>query len=244
MMIVRQDKGYTIIELVIVIIVIGILATVATRTLQPSIDTARYEQTKTELDHLAWAVAGNPLIYDDGARSDFGYVGDVGALPPNLDALVTNPGGFATWDGPYIDPGKDGVGFKQDAWEVAYTFTGTAVRSIGSGQTIEKVIAANNSALLANDVRGVVLNADGTIPGATYADSVRLRLLYPDGTGSIGAALTAPSEDGSFSFSGIPVGNHQLELIYVPEDDTVSYTVCVNPGRTTHLELVSPADLW
>jgi hypothetical protein len=29
--------------------------------------TARYEQTKQELDHLVWAITGNPEVYTDGA---------------------------------------------------------------------------------------------------------------------------------------------------------------------------------
>ena len=91
--------GYTLIELVIVIIILGIITTVAMRSIKDTNQTARIEETKKELEQLAIAIAGNPDLISGGQRTDFGYVGDIGALPPNLDALVQNPGGYTTWKG-------------------------------------------------------------------------------------------------------------------------------------------------
>ena len=62
---------------------------------------ARTETTIARMDMLARAIAGDPNLISGGVRSDFGYVGDVGALPSNLDQLVTNPG-YSTWGGPYV----------------------------------------------------------------------------------------------------------------------------------------------
>ncbi|MEA2031894.1 MAG: type II secretion system protein, partial [candidate division Zixibacteria bacterium] len=86
----------------LVIIIIGILSTVALRSVNTITDTAKIEETKQELEALSFAIAGNPDIQNNGIRTDFGYVGDVGSLPPNLDALFSNPGSYATWNGPYI----------------------------------------------------------------------------------------------------------------------------------------------
>jgi len=97
-----NQKGMTLIELVMVIIIIGILAGVGMKSMDSALVTAKIESTKRELDALAGAVAGNPDIISNGCRVDFGYMGDVGSLPANLDALVTSPGGYATWKGPYI----------------------------------------------------------------------------------------------------------------------------------------------
>ncbi len=240
----RQNCGFTLIELVIVILILGIIATVAIREMGPSIETAKYEQTKAELDQLAWAVAGNPNLYSSNSRSDFGYVGDVGSLPPSLDALVQNPGGYATWDGPYIDPGMSGDDFKRDAWQALYMYTGIVIRSTGSGGNIEKVIASDPSLLLSNTVSGIFRNADGTPPGNDYCDSILAQLVYPDGSGSMTTASTNPSPAGNFSFVGIPAGNHVLRIIYLPDSDTMTCTVAVLPGKTAVLDLVSPADLW
>ena len=56
---------------------------------------------RLDADRLAHAVAGDPDLVAGGTRSDFGYVGDIGALPSDWDDLVTNPG-YSTWNGPYV----------------------------------------------------------------------------------------------------------------------------------------------
>ena len=231
-------------ELVIAIVIVGILATIATRKMSDTVEDARYQQTKKELDHLAYAIVGNPELYSKGARSDFGYVGDVGALPPNLNALVTNPGGYSTWNGPYIDSGSSGTDHLTDAWGTAYTFTDTLVRSSGSGSNIDKLLANSSSELLSNTVSGFVVDASRDIPGSTYRDSLQIRLTYPNGSGGTTTTTVSPDADGSFSISSIPIGNQTLQVIYIPDTDTVSYTVCVLPGRTARLDIVFPADLW
>lgn len=233
--------GFTLIEVVIVILVIGVLASVAIRQIGTTIDTAKYEQTKRELDHLAFAIVGNPEVRDAGTRSDFGYVGDNGALPPTLDALASNPG-LATWNGPYVAGGATATDFKTDGWGIAYLYADTMIRSTGSGGAIDKIFAASAAELLNNSVSGQVINADGTMPGIR-ADSIQLQLVYPSG-GSLTTALTNPDPVGSFSFGGVPIGNHSLRLIYIPDNDTIVYPVTIYPGRTAIVQLTSPADLW
>ena len=236
--------GFTLIELVIVILLVGVLATIATRKMSVSIETAQYEQTKKELDQLARAIVGNPEVYVNGARADFGYVGDVGALPPNLDALVQNPGGYATWDGPYIAGGFNSDGFKKDAWDVSYVYTDTLIRSTGSGSNIDKLFANSSADLLNNVVEGIVVDAGSTMPGADYKDSLVIHLTYPDGSGGYTTASTNPDAKGNFSFSNVPIGAPRLILIYLPDSDTVSYNVSINPSSVVKLSIVFPADLW
>ncbi len=236
--------GFTLIELIIVIIIVGIMATVAVRKLGTSLETAKYEHTKKELDALAAAMVGNPSLFAEGARTDFGYVGDVGALPPNLDALVTNPGGYTTWDGPYISRGVDPNEFKQDGWKSAYVYSDTLLRSAGSGSNIDKIIAVSSSALLGNSVQGHIVDADDEMPGAIYRDSLVIRLTYPDGSGNITTSITSPTADGSFSFSSVPIGNQRLSVIYTPDNDTATYTVSITPQSNVKIAVTFPADLW
>jgi prepilin-type N-terminal cleavage/methylation domain-containing protein len=236
--------GFTLIELIMVIIIAGVLATVAARKMTASIEAAKYEQTKKELDQLARAIVGNPETYSSGARADFGYVGDVGSLPPDLDALARNPGGYSTWNGPYIDTGFGGDDFKKDAWNTLYTYTDTLLRSTGSGSNIDKVFAVSTAALLNNTIIGYVVDADNDIPGADYKDSLIVQLIYPNGTGSMTTASVNPNGKGNFSFANVPIGNHTLRVIYNPDTDTVSFTVSVPPGRTVKMPVIFPADLW
>ncbi len=237
-------SGFTLVELVITIVIIGIIATVATRQMSNSIDDARFEQTKKELNQLAYAITGNPEISTDGARSNFGYIGDVGTLPTNLTALVTNPGGYATWDGPYIDGGTSGTEHLTDAWGTSYTFTDTLIRSTGSGMFIDKIFATSTNALLNNNINGIFMDAARSMPGGTYKDSILLKLTYPDGTGGIKDTIINPNNSGNFTFTNIPVGNHTLTAIYIPDTDTTTYNLCILPIKTSYLEIMFPADLW
>lgn len=240
----KTNRGFTLVELALVIVIMGILGSVAVLTMNTSITTAQYEQTKREMEQLSFAIVGNPETYGQGARANFGYVGDVGAFPPNLDALLTSPGGYSTWDGPYIAEGFSSNDFKKDGWNTNYTYTDTLLRSTGSGSNIDKLVAASSTELFNRSVSGVFLDADMTMPNTTYDDSVLMRLVYPDGSGSTTTAATNPNAFGEFAFSSVPIGNHTLSVVYIPDTDTVSYSVTVLPGRDVKLDIVFPADLW
>ncbi len=240
----RNRGGFTFVELVIVILVVGIMATVALRKMGGAITTAQVEHTKTELDQLAIAIVGNPESYSLGARGEFGYVGDVGAVPSNLDALLTNPGGYSTWKGPYIERGIKSTDFKKDAWGVDYVLTGTTLRSTGSGTNIDKLFAASATALTSDTISGVIYDANLSRPTGDDVDSLKLVLVCPNGSGGNTTKTVYPDEAGRFTISGVPIGNRILKAIWIPEDDTLTLPVTVYPGRTTRLEVAFPADLF
>ena len=235
-------RGFTLVEVVIVIILLGIIAAVAVGRLTTSLETARVEQTKAEMQALARAIVGNPDVYSRGARTDFGYVGDIGALPFSLDNL-TNPG-YASWNGPYLTSGPEGDGYRRDAWNADYVYIDTLLRSIGSGSNLDKVFAASTPSLLNNVVEGYMRDANSNLPGVIYRDSVLIQLVYPDGAGSITTASINPSSTGNFRFSNVPVGNQTLRVVYLPDSDTVTYMASVAPGSTVKINVVFPADLW
>ncbi|UCG63053.1 MAG: type II secretion system protein GspG [Candidatus Zixiibacteriota bacterium] len=240
----RKNSGWTLVELAIVIIIIGIIAAVATQKMSTSIETARYQQTKQEMEQLVFAIVGNPNVYSSGTRTDFGYVGDVGALPDSLGALVTNPGGYSTWDGPYMGTGYNEDDFKKDAWGFEYTYQDTLIRSTGSGSNIDKLIARSSDAVLSNTVTGFVVDANHDVPGTEDTTSLTISLVYPDGSGGTTTSTVYPRPNGNFTFAGVPIGAHTLQIVYVAENDTATYNVSVAPASTTKLSITFPADLW
>lgn len=240
----RYNSGFTLIELVVIILILGIIAALAVRQFGNSIETARYEQTKTELDALAMAITGSIGVYGSGHQTSFGYVGDIGSLPPNLDALVSNPGGYTTWQGPYITRGNSQNGYKTDGWNSTYIYSDTMLRSTGSGSNIDKLFAISSSALLSNSIYGFVVDASRQPPGGTFIDSVLIRLTYPNGSGGLTNASSSLGPGGRFAFSNIPVGLHTLRVIYTPDSDTVVYSVTVRPNQDARLSINFPADLW
>jgi general secretion pathway protein G len=239
-----SDGGFTLIELIVIIITLGVLAGVATIKFGESMETSRFEATRAEMEAISNAIVGNQEIYSKGARGDFGYVGDVGSLPPDLQALASNPGGYSTWDGPYIKGDFVDSDFEKDGWNVNYIYSDTLLRSIGSGSNIDKIFAASTSSLLSNSVCGYVLDASQDKPGNAYYDSLVIGLIYPDGSGGLTIAGIKPDKNGNFCFNSIPIGNHTLTVIYIPDSDTISLPVCVLPDNDIKMEIIFPADLW
>ncbi len=246
----NKAGGYSLIELVVVIILISILATIAMSKLKHSVDTARVEETRAEMDRLARAIVGDPSLVSEGNRTDFGYVGDIGAMPSNLNALVTNPG-YATWKGPYIrdafysSTSSNPSEYRYDAWGKAYSYTGSnVITSTGSGSSITRQLAPSTSTLISNTVTLTILDISNVPPGPVYADSVLVTLTYPNGSGGTTMASAHPSADGSISFSGIPMGRQWLNVIYTPGGDTLKRQVTVNPGESFYTEMVFHEKYW
>ena len=228
----NSPRGFTLIEVLMTVVIIGILATVALRSVQSGIESSRIRATQEEMDGLAWAIAGNPDLYANGMRSDFGYIGDVGALPSSLDNLVTNPGGYTTWDGPYISRRftQDSDGFKEDAWGNTYTFTGgITIASTGGGSTpMTKSVASAAADLTTNSISGTVNDAGGNPPGDSSV-AITVTVTYPDGAGSTTTSSTNPASGGAFSIPSIPIGIHPVEAVYRATNDTVTAYACVLP---------------
>jgi type II secretory pathway pseudopilin PulG len=243
----QPEKAFTLIEMVLIIVIIGIVGTIAMKSMQPGIDRSRFEATTREMESLAQAITGDASQIQDGIRTDFGYVGDIGSLPPNLDALATNPGGYSTWDGPYIQSNfvEDADDYKKDAWGDSYTYTGgVTILSNGGGLPITKQFAQSVSDLISNTAKGMIYDGLGCSPGDS-ALSVIVTIYYPDGAGNITSSSTNPSAAGMFSFpSSIPVGNHLVRAVYSATSDTTSRYVSVAPATDAYCELRFAGGIW
>ncbi len=242
------QAGYSLIEMVIVIVIIGILAAVAFQSMGGSMDVSRSEETMAEMERLAFAIAGDPNLISAGNRTDFGYVGDVGALPPDWDALVSNPGGYATWNGPYTqDKFSSGADyeFKLDVWGKPYSApTGNTFSSTGGPSTITRRIANSTADLLGNNVIIAVTDLDGNPPGSVYCDSVKFLLTLPNGAGATTTTTEYPDANGLTQFTSVPIGLHTLRMIYIPGNDTIRRKIAVNPGRDYYADLQHFGDVW
>jgi general secretion pathway protein G len=85
------EAGYTLMELLVVLAILGLLAAVATPMVLHYLDSAKVSTAKTEVSNLS---AGLDL---------FKY--DVGRYPTTeegLGALISAPEGVENWNGPYI----------------------------------------------------------------------------------------------------------------------------------------------
>jgi len=243
-----SHNGYTLIEVIIVIIIIGIMAGIASKSLIVATDTSRTEETKQEMQHLAHAIAGNPELVSGGIRTDYGYIGDIGALPPNWDALITNPGGYATWNGPYIsDEFSSGTNttFKIDGWGTTYSSpTSASFSSTGGSSTLTKKLANSTNDLLYNTVQLTISDIDFSTPGTFYKDSVRFVLTFPNGSGGWQSKSAYPDNGGYAEIDSVPIGNHTLQTIFINQNDTLTRKININPGQDYYTDIQYFGDIW
>jgi general secretion pathway protein G len=133
----NRSGGFTLIELVMVIIVLGIMAGVAIPVIGTFITSSKETATKEEMQRLARALAGA------NSESDRGYEGDVGRLPSTLADLTAKPASVPAWNafthvgwnGPYMD--STNGDYLTDAWGAAYVYDTLArtLESTGSGSS-------------------------------------------------------------------------------------------------------------
>ena len=242
-----NQSGFTLVEVIMVIVILGVLAAVAMKTLDSGLETTRIEETRRELDQLAEAICGNTELFSNGVRTDFGYVGDVGSMPPTLDALVQNPG-YATWNGPYVKSDYTGYNddFKRDAWGQAYLYSAaTTIQSIGGApDTLTRVLISSVTDLTNNTVSCQITDAAGNPPGDS-ASNVQVIISYPNGAGGTRDSIAVPNKSGSVSFSGcVTAGNRTVKAIYQSTNDTVQTVVSVLPRSTAQATLRFPGAIW
>jgi len=239
--------GFTMIEMVIVIAVIGILLSITLPMIGSVSTNIKVAETEREMQALAYAICGNPEIKNINTRSDFGYLGDVGVLPSNLDDLVENPGGFATWKGPYVSNNFEEItgDFKTDAWNVPYIYSGgTQILSVGSGDTIVCNLASSRERLLYNSLSGNITDIDNTPPPSTYSDSFLVRIAVPNGLGGVSYRYGTVSSGGYFAFDSLSIGNRALEIIYLPKYYTLRENIPITPGGIPYLSERLHYNIW
>ena len=113
-----KKSAFTLLEILLVIVIITVVAGVAISQLDiiGTADSARRDATAIEIQQLSSVVQR--------------YYLDVGSLPPNLEALVTNPGA-TNWRGPYRRT------MPTDAWGNPFTYSASGrdfeIRSDANG---------------------------------------------------------------------------------------------------------------
>lgn len=102
-----RDAGYTLVELLVVVAILGLLTLIATPFVLGYLDRTKVSTAKTEIANIA---AGLDL-----------YRLDVGTYPTSeqgLDALMHAPQGVDNWNGPYM---KKTAGLR-DPWGRPYFY--------------------------------------------------------------------------------------------------------------------------
>ena len=217
-----------------VIAVIGVISVLSLVPIGSTIEETRFQDTLSEMQAIRGAMLGDPTVKENGARTSYGYLGDLGALPTSgqgISALSANPGHptwaldstvrFGRgWNGPYLSSGQPGTDFTKDSWGNAYIYNPTA-----SPPTLVSRGADNAAG-------GTGFNSDITVElpvnlqratvhgfistgGAPYTGTATVTINYPNGSGALAtstASLTA-TDKGYFSFANIPLGKRSVTVV-------------------------------
>ena len=141
---VQGQGAFTLIELVIIIVVLGILAAVAIPRMGGLTENSKVNATKAEMAMLKRAIIGNAQVTSGGRYIDVGYEGDVGTLPDSLVELAVKPAAVAAydkftrrgWNGPYVDTA--GNEYLTDSWGTLYQYDKAArtITSLGGTESL------------------------------------------------------------------------------------------------------------
>jgi prepilin-type N-terminal cleavage/methylation domain-containing protein len=139
-----RQNGFTLIELVMVIVVLGVIAAIAIPRMGGISESSRISATKSEMMMLKRAIIGNPSVASGGRYIDVGFEGDIGHPPANLSELGAKSDSLPIydkftrigWNGPYVDTA--GSEYLNDAWGTEYVYNSGAriIISVGGSDTI------------------------------------------------------------------------------------------------------------
>jgi type II secretion system protein G len=244
--IMRDKRGFTLIETLMVVSLIGILASLSILPVGDTLDQSKYELTLNQMKQIRNALVGE--LNSTSTKSRFGYLGDVGGLPSaaeGLKALWEQTSGISSWqmtpefrigsgwNGPYLfDQGISGVDYTKDAWGNSYLYDpdsdpatltsyGADLAAGGSGlnSDITLTIPKNRQSY---SVHGLILDN-----GDPWSGSLEVEINLPDPTTGdiVSKSSTIVSGDqGAFLFDKITPGIRSLTF-YLPTKNapTVTY---------------------
>lgn len=104
---VRRKNGFSLIELLVVLVILGLLAALVGPNVMKKLGGARSDTARLQLESLSATLDSFAL--------------EIGRYPTSeegLEALVSNPGGLSKWNGPYLTKKK----IPLDPWDNPYNY--------------------------------------------------------------------------------------------------------------------------
>lgn len=183
----QKQSGFSLLELVTVLLIITVLSTIAIRSTVDIGYSVRYEQTRDRYESIKKAIVGNPNKFINGLPDLAGFTSDVGRLPFALQELLdgnhcvdtqyftqsdcdTNIGAGSWlptpgWNGPYLDINSNASDI--DAYTDGWGNTGTGnygwfVSYLDSSDVTTTTLANVESMIIQSGGKNQVINVVDT----------------------------------------------------------------------------------
>lgn len=252
--------GFTILEIITVVAIIGTLAGAIIPVTLHVTRSKRESATREELQVMKKAIIGGTLSTEWGKEATFGYLGDMGSLPQDLEDLYIQRQGVPSfsfdstlgigsgWRGPYVakkaytgitDFLKDPYGRPYAYSTASYTDTNTGAEVWGTIRSLGRD-GINNTPddLTVEILRSEILaDATGRVNNTMGAGvpKIFVTIHYSSG-GTLTSSTTQTDMEGRYQFFTIPMGERAITLqpglVYIPG------TAFANIDITTNLQEV------
>ena len=253
MTLLTDRRGFTLIEILMVIALISILSVVSTEVLTDSLTESRFEATTAKMNQIKNAILGDSLIKEVTTRTSFGFTGDIGAIPTagqGIAALIAKPAALPTysvntaariglgWNGPYLTAANSGSNFTVDGWGNAFVYSPGAspptLVSLGADGVVGGT-GLNQDITVNLPIQESLATVSGFIcqSAGPFASNADVQLNYPNGAGALTPLATSlksltSTDQGSFSFASVPFGVRSI-TIYRPNIGTATPATTLGP---------------
>jgi len=248
------SKGFTMMEMVIVLAIIGILASLGFKAFDNVLLNMKFESTMREMEVIKIAIVGDPQTIQNNVRSSFGFFGDMGSIPASLTNLVTKGSQPFTqvnttldmasgWNGPYIRTSfnQDASGNLTDGFGNSYVYS-TLKKLSADGDSVYATITSQGAdgssggTGIDADINTEIFKSDlyGSVYGNIYdvndfgMDNATVTIYYADGGGGITNSSVFTTNDGFYFFPRIPFGLNALRIAPSGGVETHATRVLVN----------------
>jgi len=250
------SKGFTLMEMIIVMVLIGIMTSISINIVIRTLEAQRADSTLLEMEIIKRAIAGDPSLIINGRRADFGFYGDMGIMPTLLTDLLTqgsqpsltnNTTYFITygWGGPYLSKSFEGESDAsiEDSWGNAYVYTNSKTVNASGDSVYGKITSRGADGEIGGtgydaDIDLEILKSEivGTIYGSAYTIdgnpmvSGKVYLRRPNGNAALKIDSVTTGLQGTYSFSGVSRGTRTLSFKPVGGIETNIKSILVAEG--------------
>jgi len=209
-----SDRGFTLLEMVLVIFLIGLAASSLVVVIGGVDDQARYEETARRYERILNAILGRSDLELNGSPVVSGFIADMGAVPDSIDDLIAKTNITANYGAPEnygliagdFSQAVDGVVLLRHGWRGPYlSSAGSPTKDAWGGD--------------------FQLSWDDSIPEFRFYSQGKDRADGPD-----------PEEEDSYLEADYPSTNDPVsENLYQVTQGTLNLTFVNNTGANVEL---------